>query len=206
MAGWIGTPAALPLFVAAWMVLPSGPSRADDATVGYLAITRGEHTAAIELLTRAIEGGGLPIPARVSAHINRGIAFRQQGNFQAAIDDYAHALELDRNNALAFANRGLALAKWERYDEAIADFDRAIALTPSDARLFFMRGNARFDKGAFEDSIRDYDEALRIRPRFREAALNRNDALERLKHPDRPCHCNDATKPNGAIKRTRYVP
>jgi tetratricopeptide (TPR) repeat protein len=204
MAGVIGVAAAL---VAAGIVLSPGPSKADDVEAGYRATVRGDHTAAIELLTRAIESGHLSTAALASAHINRGVAQRQRGQFQNAIDDYTRALELQRDNVLAFANRGLAFAKWERYEQAIIDFDRAIALAPSDPRLFLIRGNANFDQGAFEDAIKDYDEALQIQPQFREAAINRRHAYERLKHPDRTCRCSENAKPSAtAPSRARQAP
>jgi len=57
------------------------------------------------------------------AFTNRGVAYRNKGQYARAIQDYDQAIKLDPNYAIAFRNRGIAYDEKGQYDRAIRDYD-----------------------------------------------------------------------------------
>src|SRR5580692_12188206 len=63
---------------------------------------------------------------RADAFNKRGIAYKDKGDYDRAIQDYDQAIRLSPKNAAAFDNRGVAYAGKGQYDRAIQDYDQAI--------------------------------------------------------------------------------
>jgi tetratricopeptide (TPR) repeat protein len=164
----------------------------DDAHAGYEAGIREDYSAAVILLTRAIDSRALPTRALVSALINRGVSYRRQGRIHEAVGDYSSALQIEPSNIVAIANRGLAFAKSRQYTEAIRDLTDALKLDPKNSKILLERGNAFFDKGDYRSAIEDYDQALELDPGLQVASINRKDAYDRLALPDQACTCDTA--------------
>ena len=59
------------------------------------------------------------------AYNNRGIAYRQQGEFEKAIADLTKAIELDPVVAAPYNNRGFAFEKLGNKENAEADYAKA---------------------------------------------------------------------------------
>ena len=72
-------------------------------------------------------------------HLERGNELADQEQWQAAIDEYEKAIELDPN-AAAYYNRGITYAELGRLELALADYDKAIELDPKDATSYINRG------------------------------------------------------------------
>ena len=64
-------------------------------------------------------------------YVTRGIAYGQQGDYEAAISDYDQAIDLDPQHYVAHLNRGADYLDLGDIDQAIADFDVAISLLPA---------------------------------------------------------------------------
>jgi tetratricopeptide (TPR) repeat protein len=82
------------------------------------------------------------------------------GRSDEALADLNRAIELDLEDASAFASRGETYREMERYEEALADYDRAIELDLEDASALAYRGYTYWN-------MKRYDEALAVRPRHR---------------------------------------
>jgi tetratricopeptide (TPR) repeat protein len=78
--------------------------------------------------------------------------------------DYAQAIKLDPNFALAYSKRGLAYSAKGDYDQAILDHTRAIELAPNFAAAYSNRGNTYSAKGDDDQAILDSTRAIELDP------------------------------------------
>lgn len=67
-------------------------------------------------------------PDAAIGYASRGNVRDDLGNPQGALEDYAKALSLDRQDYGTYFNRGVTYARLEKYSEAIADLKTAIRL------------------------------------------------------------------------------
>jgi hypothetical protein len=71
----------------------------------------GLETDAARGFTQVLES----TPQDFATRSNRGYAHRKLGNYEAAIDDYAHAIQLSPDSVRLYNNRGYCCAKLGRY-------------------------------------------------------------------------------------------
>lgn len=108
-----------------------------------------------------------------AAFYNRGIAYRNQGKLDRAIEDYDLALRLWPAFADAWNDRGVAYRQRGDHARAIADFDEAIRLKPDHVAAWFNRGGAWASLGRFDRAIADFDRVLALQPGDSDALLAR---------------------------------
>jgi tetratricopeptide (TPR) repeat protein len=65
------------------------------------------------------------------AFFNRGLAYKQKGQYDQAIEDYTSSIALKPGGADAFLGRGNAYYGKGQYDLAIADYQQALRLDPN---------------------------------------------------------------------------
>jgi tetratricopeptide (TPR) repeat protein len=181
-------------------VAASGPAYAATknpneiiAGQAYEALSAGDHRAAIDAYSQAIESRDLPTEVLANALLNRGLAYQQLAEHQKAIADYTAALRLDAMSAelraTALYNLALSQQKMQNLSAAIEGYTSALFLDPSFAHAYYGRGNALRDSGQFLFALSDYEKAIRYHHpnvalvRYAEAM-----AYESLKRP------NDARK------------
>src|SRR6187399_903559 len=70
----------------------------------------------------------ISIRETAAAYIERGNAYRNLGQGDKALSDWARAIELDPNSEAAYASRGTHYRITGKNAEAISDFDRSIQL------------------------------------------------------------------------------
>ena len=107
---------------------------------------------------------------------NRGAAWMSVGDTEAALGDYARAIELKPDLPQAYSNRGNALSKLGRYDEALADYERALDLDDSLAAVYCNRGLTLRMQGDLISGLGDFDRALAADPEFGPGYLARGGA------------------------------
>ena len=130
-------------------------------------------------------GSRTPLPERVLAYINRGIAYYDRGELDRALADYTSAIRLDPKNAEALNNRAdLKLRKGD-IESAIEDYSTAIELSPKLASAFNGRGNALRESGQIDRAIADYDKAIALDPASPFAYNGRGNALRDKGQTDR---------------------
>ena len=117
-----------------------------------------------------------PAPARPAAdrtvlenYVNRGMAFKQQGNTDRALAAFTKALQLDPNHLPAYFKRGNTYLDRADYDRAIADYTQALRLDPNNPSAYMNRGLAHAKKGNFDAVINDCSEAVRLDPKLAQA-------------------------------------
>ena len=177
---------------AAWAVcLPvflGGPALAgglDQAKAALAALDAKEYQAAVVQITEAMDSNELPAE---QAHLflsARGYARAALGDFNAAIEDYTRALQLDAAYAAAIYNRGNAHFALRQYDEAIADYTKALETDAKDPRLLNNRGAAWFKKGNLQSAMANYARAIDASPDDPDLYLNRGKVYEALGEPDK---------------------
>jgi tetratricopeptide (TPR) repeat protein len=109
-------------------------------------------------------------PQHSNAYYNRGLAYADQGQLEAAIASFQQGLAVDPNPAsrqqaqedldklkaqLTAALKGAA---------AIADYIKAIELNLQDADAYYNRGVAQAAQGQLDEAIRDFEQGLTIDP------------------------------------------
>ncbi len=115
--------------------------------------------------------------ARIDSHIpavyvSLGRIHDAQGKRDLALQEFQHALNLDRRNALAL--RGLARVYQHsgRNADAEATFKQAIALQPNDWEGYNLLGNFYSEQSRYSDSISEYKRAIDLTPDNADVYLN----------------------------------
>lgn len=108
-----------------------------------------------------------------AAFYNRGIAYRNQGKFDRAIEDQGEALRLRPTFADALNERGLAYLQKGDSARALSDFDAAIRLKPDLAAAWFNRGGSWIKLGRLDRALADFDRTLILHPGDAEALVAR---------------------------------
>ena len=174
--------------VAAWFTVVAGctfqPGLAQQSLVqGDMLLVKKDYRGAIGMYDQAV----LADPDQREAFLHRGIAYRGNGNYDRAIADFTHAIELDRDNSRPYTERArtklaqvAAKAEGNRLllEEAVskadphgilADLDRAVALDAalSDGSALLVRGAVRLMQNRDADAQQDFDRFLRRRPKVK---------------------------------------
>jgi len=101
-------------------------------------------------------------------------------DFDAAIECYTKAVELNPELSLVYFSRASAFSNIGRYEEAVSDYTTAIALSPELAALYGNRGAVYNDMGRYEDALADLDRAIELDPDYANAYNNRGYAYYML--------------------------
>ena len=119
-------------------------------------------------------------PACLMAYNNRGVIYKDLGNYRQAIEDFNKAIEIKSDNAVAYYNRGNVYTDLGNYRQAIAELNRAIEINPGYAEAYSNRGNAYKSIGNYRQAIEDYNRAIEINPIQAEAYIGRGVAYKVL--------------------------
>jgi tetratricopeptide (TPR) repeat protein len=106
------------------------------------------------------------------AHYYGGLMKSEEGDFNGAIAEFNHLIELNPRDAIAYYNRGLLEANKRDFNRAIADFNRAIQLSPKFARAFNDRGSIKATMREIDGAIADFNHAIQLSPQFVQAYMN----------------------------------
>jgi lipoprotein NlpI len=131
---------------------------------------------ALEGCTALIESGRLSEEDAFKVLLIRGVAYRNKGNYDQAIQDFDKAIRLKPDIAEAFNNRGVTYDYKGDYELAIQDYNHVIKLRPDYAPAFNNRGLVYHEKGEYDRAIQDFDQAIRLKPGYAEAFESRGSA------------------------------
>jgi lipoprotein NlpI len=104
------------------------------------------------------------VPDDPDGYESRGNAYRHQSQFDEAIADYNHALQVKSDYSLAYYYLGLTADLQGQYDTAIATMGKYIEMQPKDADGFAERGLDYFEKAQYPQAIADFNKALELQP------------------------------------------
>ena len=100
-------------------------------------------------------------------YLKQGNEYFEKGQYDEAILNFNHALEISPEYAEAYVMRGKAYDKKGGYDHAIKDFNRALEINPEYAEVYYHLGLTYKQKGQYDEAISNYDKALEINPRMK---------------------------------------
>ena len=99
----------------------------------------------------------------VQAYQLRGNAFKELGDYPAAVEDYTRVLALNPD-AYWFNRRGLTYEELKDFKKAVADYSRALELDPKWAVAYNNRGFARFYLKDYPAAKADFETAIKLDP------------------------------------------
>lgn len=112
--------------------------------------------------TSLLEVPGLSKAEKSLAYAMRALAYSLKGQYDKALPDYDHSIELDPNSAIALNNRAWAYYKIGRAQKALRDVERSIQLQPASAHAHDTRAHIHQTMGNQSRAMADYDRAVRF--------------------------------------------
>lgn len=114
--------------------------------------------------------------------LQKGAALLDQQHFEAAIDCYEQASQLEPEAAEVWYWKGRALYGQQHHEAAIVAYTRALQLNPSDAETWHWRGGALARVGRFTEAEFSFDRATQLNPENGDSWYWRGRSLHQLKH------------------------
>jgi tetratricopeptide (TPR) repeat protein len=111
-------------------------------TRGIVLIHKGKYEDAIEDLNLAIDlaQGVSDKKFENKIYVNRGAAYQKLLSYDAALNDYSKAIQLDDSNPNVFIYRGYLYYQTEEYENALADFNAVIDIDPENPFAYYNLG------------------------------------------------------------------
>jgi tetratricopeptide (TPR) repeat protein len=136
----------------------SAEERADKVfQKGMALLGPGRYQDAIAQFTGAIAIW----PKHAQAFLQRGNARQILNQTDAALSDYAMALNVDPNLAPVYTARGIIFLTRGDVPQALMEFDQSIRVQPT-VDAYYQRGQIHYRSGEFQQAIDDYDRAIGI--------------------------------------------
>jgi Tfp pilus assembly protein PilF len=102
-----------------------------------------------------------------------GTAAYQQASFwKNDITLFSHAVEVTRDNALAYYNLGTAFFDVGRYQDAAESFKQAVRIKPDYTDAHYNLGLSYTGLGSNQDAVESYMKAIKIKPELADAYNN----------------------------------
>ena len=94
----------------------------------------------------------------------RGNKAFASGNYEEAVKEFSHAIELDPQNAILYSNRSAAYAKLGKYEEALDDSNSCIKVNEKFVKGYSRKGFALYFLKRFQEAIDCYKIGLVLDP------------------------------------------
>lgn len=121
--------------------------------------------AEIQDCTNALAFSNLRLRDKAATYINRGILYVAMQEYEAAIKDYARAMELYPEFGAIYVNRGNLFFLGESYDSAITEYSKALDMgLHQDYVAHLNRGMAYEKLGKLYEAEADYRQAIELAP------------------------------------------
>ncbi|KAM3093822.1 tetratricopeptide repeat protein [Phormidesmis sp. 146-12] len=135
---------------------------------------KGNYDNALDIFKRVINRN----PLNTFALMGRGYVYQQKKDYPAAEAEFQRAVEIDRNDPIAWFALGNVLSDQSRLDKAIAAYNQAIKLDPKYA-TYNNLGNALSRQNKLDEAITAYNQAIKINPKYADAYNNLGIALSK---------------------------
>ncbi len=99
------------------------------------------------------------------ARLNRGVLYKEIGEYQRAIKDLSRYIVLSPEDDRGYIYRGLSHGALKQTDRAISDLSRAIVLRPGKGDGYVFRGNTYFETGHYNLAMADFERAVQLSPK-----------------------------------------
>lgn len=130
-------------------------------TRGKIYIHKGKYKDAIEDLNRALDlaQGQNNKLFENKVYVNRGAAYQKLFEFDAALNDYSKAIQLDDNNPNVYLYRGFLYYQNNDHPEALKDFNTVIDIDPENPFAYYNRGMINFKQDKKDEACDDFHKA-----------------------------------------------
>ena len=118
------------------------------------------YTEAINIYTKLIFSDDNEMISGVFT--NRGYAYMNMNNYNAALSDYNKAISLNPNNNVAYNNRSVVYNNMQKYLEAVADCNKALKIDPSHAEAYINRGVSYMKLGNYTAAMQDFNKSISL--------------------------------------------
>lgn len=118
----------------------------------------------IDACTAIIGLDSVSLPDKAKAFGNRGVAYANHNNADAAVRDYDESLRLDDASGSSHRFRGNKYLIEKNIEGALAEYNEAIRLDPTDAFALTNRGSMYLIRKDHNHAIADFNEAIRLEP------------------------------------------
>jgi len=108
------------------------------------------------------------------------VTWKQVGYWHNSFTLFDHALDVTKNNSVAYTNLGYSFNRLGNQKQAILDYDRAIKINTNNVEAYTNRGFSYAALGNQNQAIEDYNAAIEIKPDIAEIYFNRGNAYAAL--------------------------
>lgn len=122
-------------------------------------------TVSIPACTKALARKSIPKQQQAILLMQRAYSYSAIHDYDAAREDVTRSIQLNANNAFAFAVRAWVELNSQRWQEAINDSTKVISINPNFAGAYDMRGVAYTSLGKFKEAEADHQKAIRLDPK-----------------------------------------
>ncbi|GHU39124.1 hypothetical protein FACS1894190_02470 [Spirochaetia bacterium] len=96
------------------------------------------------------------------AYLDIGLAYRENKDYNKAIENFQEAIRIDRNCIDAYLDIGQSYREIRDYDKAIENFQEAIRIDRNCLHAYFVIGMAYNEKRDHNKAIENFSEVIRI--------------------------------------------
>lgn len=132
--------------------------------LAFRRIVMSDQVQPISLETKSAGGPTLPEGLKADDLIAAGGAALQNQNFQAAVESYKRALELEPKNKAAFRGLGAAYLNLQKKDDAISTFQKLLDINPYDEYAWTGIGYAHIITHDYEKAVEAFRKQVEINP------------------------------------------
>ena len=160
----------------------------------------GAYDKAIADDTKALQYASEP-ETITDLHFNRGLSYKNKGEWDKAITDFSTAIQMNPNIVDAHHNRAWCYTEKRQYDKAIADYSTDIARDPRNSGALMERGQVYLLKGDYDRALADLDRSIALRPEWPTCYLQRARVYDHKKQYTKAlADCQEAIRqdPNNA--------
>ncbi len=135
----------------------------------YDAVKYGltQPSEAEEICTRALQLEALNVSNKAATYTNRGVLRMRQGDYDAALADYAISKRMKPQTGATWLNEGAALIFKKDYTAALVSLEKAIELNSEDLyAAYYNRAIARESTGDVQGAYYDFVKSKELNPDF----------------------------------------
>ena len=121
-------------------------------------------------------------PASVDYRYNLGLAFRDQGLHQRALECFTANLQIERNHPPSLLQRAIAQRATHRLHEALETLQHAARLQPDDPDIFTFIAMTHVDLSQIDEAIRAWERVIELAPSNSAAHLRLSHLRKRDHH------------------------
>lgn len=120
--------------------------------------------------------------------LKRGIAYREEQNYKAALSDLNESIRLNHNNYYAYENRGFIYLVQKKYNKAIDDFRSSLEFNPESSYAYCSLGFAFLHLDNYKEAMENLNKAIEIYPGYADAYKNRGEVYICMENYEEACN------------------